>query len=122
MGRASRMGPGYFPTVLAGLLMFFGALAALRGLRQQGEPFGHFAWKPALLILASTLAFGFLLLRAGLIIALIVLILGSASASSKFRFERNAVLMALALIALCALVFVKGLGLPIPLFGSWFGR
>jgi hypothetical protein len=26
----------------------------------------------------------------------------------------------LALIAFCALVFVKGLGLPVPLLGRWF--
>ena len=26
-----------------------------------------------------------------------------------------------ALVAFCALVFVKGLGLPVPLIGPWFG-
>ena len=120
-GTASRMGAGYFPTVLSGLLMFFGVLALLRGVTQHGAPFGAFAWKPALIITASTVAFGVLLPRAGLIIALIVLILGSASASTKFRFEARAALAALGLIAFCVLVFIKGLGLPMPLFGSWFG-
>ncbi len=120
-GTASRMGAGYFPTVLSGLLMVFGLLALLRGVTRNGKPFGVFAWKQALLIFASTVAFGLLLLRAGLIIALIVLILGSASASSKFRFEWKALLMALGLIVFCVLVFIKGLGLPMPLLGSWFG-
>ena len=120
-GTASRMGAGYFPSVLSGLLMFFGALSLLRGVTKKGAPFGTFAWKPSLIITASTVAFGVLLTRAGLIIALIVLILGSASASSKFRLEWKAALLALGLIAFCILVFIKGLGLPMPLLGSWFG-
>ena len=120
-GTASRMGAGYFPTVLSGLLMFFGVLALLRGVTKRGAPFGAFAWKPALIITASTLAFGVLLTRAGLIVSLLVLIFGSASASAKFRFEWRATLLALVLIAFCVLVFIKGLGLPMPLLGSWFG-
>jgi hypothetical protein len=120
-GTASRMGPGYFPSVLSGLLMFFGALALLRGLRKKGPPFGVFAGKQAAIVLVSTAAFGFLLGRAGLIIALVVLILGSAAASAKFRFEWKAAAAAIGLIVFCVLVFVKGLGLPLPLLGSWFG-
>ena len=121
-GTASRMGPGYFPSVLAGLLMFFGALALLRGLRKDGESMGRFAWKQAAVVLAATVGFGFLLERAGLVIALIVLILGSASASAKFRLEWKALALAALLIAFCVLVFIKGLGLPMPLLGTWFTR
>lgn len=120
-GSAGRMGPGYFPTVLSCLLMGFGLLALLRGLRRAGPAIGGFAWKPALLVLASTLAFGFLLQGAGLVVALLVLIFGSAAASVRFRLEWRATLLALGLIAFCAFVFVKGLGLPMPLLGSWFG-
>ncbi len=120
-GTASRMGPGYFPSVLSGLLMLFGALALLRGVRKEGPPFGGFAWRQAAIVLASTVAFGFLLSRAGLVIALVVLILGSASASARFRFEWRALAAAIVLVLFCVLVFVKGLGLPIPLLGSWFG-
>lgn len=120
-GSAGRMGPGYFPSVLSCLLMGFGVLALLRGLRQDGEGFGGFAWRQAAIVLAATAAFGFLLPRAGLIIALLVLLFGSAAASVRFRFEVRATLLALGLVAFCALVFVKGLGLPLPLFGTWFG-
>jgi hypothetical protein len=120
-GTASRMGPGYFPSVLSGLLMFIGALALLRGLRKEGAPFGVFAWKPALVVLLATAAFGFLLARAGLVIALVVLILGSASASARFRFEWKALAAAIVLVVFCVLVFIKGLGLPMPLLGSWLG-
>jgi len=121
MGSASRMGPGYFPTVLAGLLIFFGALALIRSLRKAAPPIGAIAWKPAAIVLLSMAAFGFLLERAGLVLSLVVLILGSASASADFRFEWRASLLAVVLIAFCVLVFIVGLGLPMSLFGSWFG-
>jgi hypothetical protein len=120
-GSASQMGPGYFPLILSGLMMLFGALALLRGLSRKGEPFGVFAWKPALIVFLSTVAFGFLLERGGLVIALAALILVSASASAKFRFEWRAALAAIGLIVFCVLVFIKGLGLPLPLLGTWFG-
>ena len=120
-GTARQMGAGYFPSVLSCLLIFFGILALLRGLLKPGASLGRFAWKPAFFIIFSTLAFAFLLPRAGLLVALVVLIVGSALASKKTRFERNSVLIASGLVVFCVLVFVKGLGLPLQLFGSWFG-
>lgn len=119
-GSASRMGPGYFPRVLAGLLIFFGVLALVRGLRTSAPPIGKVAWRAAAIVLFSMVAFGLLLERAGLLIALVVLILGSASASPRFRFEWRAALLAIGLVVFCVLVFIKGLNLPMPLFGSWF--
>lgn len=120
-GSASRMGAGYFPTVLSALLMVFGLIALVRGVIRQGTPFGRFAWKQAAIVVCSTLAFAFLLERAGFVIALAVLILGGASASAKFRVEWRATLAAIGLVVFCVLVFVKGLSLPMPLLGSWFG-
>lgn len=120
VGTASRMGAGYFPSLLSGLLMLIGALSLLRSLTRRGTPLNGFAWRQAGIVFAATLSFAFLLERAGLLIALVVLILGSASASAKFRLEWRAILAALGLIVFCALVFVKGLSLPMPLFGSWF--
>jgi putative tricarboxylic transport membrane protein len=29
--------------------------------------------------------------------------------------------MAIVLTAFCILIFLKGLGIPLPVFGSWFG-
>jgi len=121
-GSAARMGPGYFPRVLACLLIFFGVLALVRGLRKNAPGIGAMAWKPALIVLAATAAFAFLLERAGLVPALVVLILGSATASDRFRFEWRAALLSLALIAFCVAVFIKGLGLPMQALGPWFGN
>ena len=66
-GSASKMGPGYFPTVLSSLLMLFGIIAIVRSFIVPGEAIGKFAIKAAVLILGATVLFGFLLPRAGLV-------------------------------------------------------
>ena len=119
MGTASRMGPGYFPTALGALLLLTGIASVVRSFFRDGKPIGAVAWKGAALVTAATVLFGLLLRPAGLVPALVALILVGASASSRFRFEWRAGALMLALIAFCVLVFVKGLGLPIPLLGSW---
>lgn len=121
-GTASRMGPGYFPSVLSALLVLIGLISLVRSFIVPGEPLGKFALKAGVLIILSTVLFGFLINRAGLVIALLALVLVSAAASEKFRFEWKAVLGLIVLIAFCALVFVIGLGVPMPLIGTWFGE
>lgn len=121
MGEASRMGPGYFPTVLSALLILFGVIAIGRSVVVRGDDIGALALKPAALVIGATVAFGFLLPRAGLLLALPVLILVSAAASVRFHFGVKPLAAMGGLIAFCALVFVKGLGVPMPLLGSWFG-
>ena len=121
MGQASKMGPGYFPTVLSALLMVFGLAAVVRSFIRKGEPLGKFAWKAAALVTGAVVLFGALLIPAGLIIALVVLCLVSASASHYFKFDWKAVGLLLVLVTFCALVFAKGLGVPMPLLGTWFG-
>jgi hypothetical protein len=119
VGTASRMGPGYFPLALSGLLIIFGLAAVVRSFIVPGEPIGAFAWKPMVLVLGATALFGALISTLGLVIALLALVLVSAAASEKFRFDWRAVLGLVALIIFCSLVFVKGLGVPMPLFGPW---
>lgn len=121
MGDTARMGPGYFPTVLGALLVIFGAVSLGRSLLRRGEAIGAIAWKPIVLIVGATVIFAYLLKPAGLVLALLALILISASASSRFRFEWKATAAMLGLIAFCSLVFVNGLGIPLPLLGAWFG-
>ncbi|WP_151637885.1 tripartite tricarboxylate transporter TctB family protein [Noviherbaspirillum aerium] len=119
MGSAGRMGPAYFPTALGGLLAVIGAVSLVRSFIRHGEPIGKFSIKSLLLITVAVLLFGFLMRGAGLILAILVLVMISGYASIKFKalpFFAVAVGMAV----FCALVFVVGLGLPMPMFGSWF--
>lgn len=119
-GTAGRMGPGYFPTVISSLLMVFGLVAVARGLFRDGAPVGAINWKGLFLVTLSVCAFGYLLERAGLVAALLALVLISAAASERFRPEVRAMAGLVALIVFCAAVFVEGLGVPMPILGEWF--
>ena len=119
MGTALKMGPAYFPTVLGWLLAFIGLLSLIRSFLQKGEPIPAFAWKPLLWITGATIVFGLLVRGAGLAIALPLFIIMTSLASVKFRWGPTLVLAAVATVA-CALVFVKALGVPLPLIGRWF--
>jgi hypothetical protein len=118
-GSGARMGPGYFPSVVSCLLMFFGVIAILRSFMTGGDVISAFAWRAVMLVIGSVLAFAFLINTAGLVAAITVLVLMSAAASEKFRFEWKATVGLVGLIAFCSLVFVKALGLQILLVGPW---
>ncbi|HEU4345152.1 MAG TPA: tripartite tricarboxylate transporter TctB family protein [Candidatus Binatia bacterium] len=120
MGTALRMGPGYFPTVLGVLLTLIGVIALVRSFIVPGSPIGGLALKGLLLVVGSTLVFGLILREAGIVIALPVFVIMSAYASIHFRLGPSLALAA-GLTLFCVLVFLKGLGVPLPILGSWFG-
>ncbi|HWO42799.1 MAG TPA: tripartite tricarboxylate transporter TctB family protein [Candidatus Eisenbacteria bacterium] len=120
MGTALKMGPAYFPTVLGWLLMAVGGLALIRAFMSSDAPLGALAWKKLFLIVGSTILFGLILRRAGLIVAVPLLVLTSGMASRHFRWIPT-VGLAGGLTAFCIFVFLKGLGVPIPVIGPWFG-
>jgi hypothetical protein len=117
-GTSVRMGPGYFPSVLGGLLVLFGLYLVASGLRSNEKIEG--GWSPrALVVLPLSLAmFGLLMEYAGFVPALMVLIVGSAAAGSEFRLI-EALLLAAGLTVFAVGLFIYGLGLPYPLFASW---
>jgi hypothetical protein len=119
-GSAGRMGPGYFPTVISVLLIGFGLASLLRAWRTPGETVGALNLKGLALIAGSVFAFGYLLPRAGLGAAMVALVLLSALASSRFRLGWRPLVGLAALTGFCVGVFVYGLGIPMPLVGSWF--
>jgi Tripartite tricarboxylate transporter TctB family len=118
LGTAGRMGPGYFPKVLAWILIGLGAVSLGRSFIANGDVLTGIAWKPMFLVLLACAAFGYLLAPFGLIVALLALCLISAAASREFRFDIKATLGLIGLVIFCALVFVKGLGVPMPLLGA----
>ena len=120
-GTLQDMGPGFFPRVLGVILIGFGLVTAVRGLRS-GEPVkGSWGWMPLFTLAASLVAFGWLMGHAGLIPALVVLIVTSAWAGREFRWGEVAVLtVVLCLLALA--IFIWGLGLPYELFALEFAR
>jgi putative tricarboxylic transport membrane protein len=120
MGTGGKMGPAYFPTILGGLLVVIGVIAVIRSFVVPGAPIGAFAFKGLILVTAAVLAFGFVVRGAGLVVALPLLVIISALASSRFRW-RPTLIMAAGLTIFCVLVFIKGLGIPLPIIGPWLG-
>lgn len=120
MGTAFKMGPAYFPTILGGVLVVIGAIAVIRSFIAAGTPIEAFAFKGLALVIVSVLVFGFLARAAGLVVALPLLVIISAYASIRFRW-RTTLIIAAGLTIFCVLVFVKGLGIPLPIIGPWLG-
>ena len=117
-GTALRMGPGYFPIVLGGLLIAFGLVILACGLRRGESIGGSWSLRALVILPLSLLLFGLLMEHGGFVPAMLVLILASATASTEFKF-REVVLFALGLTALSVAVFVWGLGLPYPLIAGF---
>ncbi len=120
MGTAMKMGAAYFPTVLGWLLSFIGLISLVRAFVVKGDPVPRFAWKPLLVITGASLVFGLIVRGAGLAIALPLFVMMTSFASVKFRLGPSLAL-AVGATVFCSLVFVKGLGVPLPLIGRWFG-
>ena len=117
MGTPARMGPGFFPFWLGAILFAIGAVIAITGIRAAHGPEGkleRFHWKELFFVLAAICLFGILLKPIGMLLAGIVLICGAGFGSHSFDLKKS-IYLAVFLVVFCALVFVAGLKLPIPL-------
>lgn len=114
-GSALRMGPGYFPRVLAGILIAFGIFVGLRGLRIKEKVEGVWGWKALALITAAFYAYGWLMDRIGMIPSLVVLFFVSALAGHEFKLK-EVIILTVVMTAFAWAVFIWGLGMPYRLF------
>jgi uncharacterized membrane protein len=120
IGTALRMGPGYFPLVLAGLLVALGLAIVARSFGHEATDQLVVPWRGLVLILAVPIVFGLTVRGLGLAPALALVVLISAFASRRMSVPL-ALALALGLTLFCVLVFSFGLGLPLRLFGPWLG-
>ena len=119
MGSAVRMGPAYFPALLGGLLAILG-LVILGGAFAVGGPkVPKLHFRPLFMVLASCLAYGYLMKPLGMVLATAVMVVIAALGGHEFRWKEVA-LLALALVVFSVLVFVKALSLPFPLWPDRF--
>ncbi len=117
MGTPARMGPGFFPFWLGVILVVLGAAISVTALGARAGAEGRlerFHWKPLFFVLASICLFGVLLKSLGMLAAGMVLIVGAGLGAHEFSL-RKSLLLGVFLVVFCALVFVIGLKLPIPL-------
>jgi hypothetical protein len=120
LGTAFRMGPGYFPLLLAGTLAVLGVAIIVKGFTAavaEGE-IGPIPWRGAVLILAALVYFGATVRGLGLVAAIFGTGLLSALAS-RHNLPLAALVIAAALTLACVLIFHFGLGVAVPLFGPW---
>lgn len=117
-GSALRMGPGYFPSILGGLLALAGLYLLVKGLRSGEKMSGNWSLRAMIVLPLSLVLFGLLMEYAGFVPALAVLIFGSAAAGTEFKFLEVAALTVF-LTIMSVLVFVWGIGLPYPLLAGF---
>lgn len=117
IGFTIRMGPGYFPTALGGILTAFGAVIALRGLLRPEQVRGAWGWRPLALVALSIVLFGALMKHAGMVPAIVASI-GVAAAASRESRAREVIALACLMVIFSVAVFTYGLKLAYPLFGA----
>jgi hypothetical protein len=119
LGTALNMGPGYFPLVLGGILVFLGILVVIKGfVAGEGGDLGRVPWKAVALLVVAILFFGFTVRGLGLALALLVTTLLAALAGHRTGVVAAAIIAG-GLTALCVLIFVMALQLRLPIVGTW---
>lgn len=119
LGTAFRMGPGYFPLVLAAVLIGFGLLVLINALKTEaGEGMGTFAWRGMAFILPAPIFFGLTVRGLGFIPSIFVTTLIAGMASFRMRLHW-ALLLAIGVTVFSTLVFSYALGLPFRRIGPW---
>ena len=116
-GTATRMGPGYMPTVLSWGLVLIGAFLSLRAFALEGPPIERSLFRPQIFILLAIIVFGLLIERVGLAVAIVVVTIVAALASHEMRW-RVTLAVAVGLAALCVGLFIYLLGQPLTIW-TW---
>ena len=119
IGTTFRMGPGYFPLVLSGLLLLLGLLIIASAIHDRGsEGIGALAWRGVFFILPAPIFFGLTIRGLGFVPAIFLTTLIAGLASLKMRLHW-ALLLAAGVTIFATVVFSYGLGLPFRRFGPW---
>ena len=119
VGTALRMGPGYFPLVLGGLLALLGVLIIVRGaVAGEDAAIGPIPWKAAAVIAGAIVFFGATISDLGVVPSTFVTALVAGFAGRRSGVVAP-VVIALGLTLASVLIFVWALQLTLPVFGDW---
>lgn len=114
-GTAAAMGSGYVPKMLALILMVLGAATIVSGFFQQEDELERWYPRQLVFILAALAFFGFTVDEFGIAVAILGLVLIGCLANREVRlFE--AILLSLGLTLFTIVVFVKTIGMQVPLW------
>ena len=116
LGDAQHMGPGYFPSRLAIVLILFGVCAiAQRLMHKRPDPIGQAQILPIVFLVIGICAFGLLIDSLGLIAAVFALVV--ACCYSRLRSRPLEVLVIAVVLALVtSVLFVNLLNLPLKIY------
>jgi putative tricarboxylic transport membrane protein len=114
IGTVLEMGPGYFPLGLALVLLGMGLCLVVKGLLTSEKPVGVFHLRPLFFILLSFAAFGVLVERAGLLLAILAQVAVAHFASVESQW-RQSLVIGIVLAAASAVIFVWLLKIPVSL-------
>lgn len=115
LGTAARMGPGYFPTLLSGILLVLGLIIGVRAIWQPGPEPKAFKLVPLLIMTGAVVLFAVLVDRVGIAVATVILTLGARLAAPQRRWL-EVLLLAVTLSAAAVVIFGYGLGIPFVLW------
>jgi hypothetical protein len=117
------MGPGYFPTVLGGLMAVLGLIVAIGAFSKRNPitALDAVGWKELSMVLGAVALFAIALPQLGFIVALILLIFVAALASHEFKMK-DTILSIVFLLILSYIVFVWGLELQFPVWPKFLTK
>ncbi|MGK6317468.1 tripartite tricarboxylate transporter TctB family protein [Neorhizobium sp. DT-125] len=118
-GSMLRMGPGFFPVILSGLLIVAGLVVLVRSFVAD-EPVKMPRFGPMARVLGAMVVFAAFMQPLGSYLTLPGVVVLAASASPAFRWKPT--LFLAAGLTLCSdLIFRVALGLPLHAVGTWIG-
>ncbi|MBA3447578.1 MAG: tripartite tricarboxylate transporter TctB family protein [Pseudaminobacter sp.] len=121
IGTALRMGPAYFPLILAGIIILLGSIIVIQSFAgADATPLDRAPWLGLVLIVGALIFFGVTVRGLGLAPALFVTTFLSAFASRRTG-PLAALVLAAGLTLLCTAIFIWALGLPLRVVGPWLG-
>ncbi len=113
MGSVLRMGPGFFPSIIASLIILLGLVLIRISFNSRSKQSNvPIRFRSVLMIGTGILLFALLLERAGLIPATFALVLVSSLAEPRWHVGRAALLV-VALTVLAYIIFIVVLQIPV---------
>lgn len=112
-GTLTEMGPGFMPAIVSALLVATGAAICIG--RRIPDPVNRLALRGVVFVFAAMAAFGLTIERLGLVTAIAAATAICAYATPEARW-REVVAMAVGFASFAVIVFVYGLGQPVPVW------
>lgn len=121
LGTSTRMGPGFFPLVVAIGLAITGLVLLIASVRGHAEStkFEGFSFRTVFAVLAAVVLFGLLIEPTGLVVTVPVLLVGAALAHPPISWRNIAISIAV-LLPMTWVIFVALLGLQLRLLPAFF--